>query len=474
MPDDGREWGDESQQRTPGEDGTEAPRESGGGAPADGADGYGSDVYGSDRYGPDTYGPDMYGPAPYGLGEPGPPGVPPGRPRGVRPFTLVLVLLLVVVAVFGVGFPRRSQVRHVSQGLPPVVEPTGRLRAAFERARAASVRIEGRCGARYGGEAIGIGTGFFIHEDGLVLTAYHVVDAGTQGAPCPVHYVAVTPRHAEYPLSLVGFDAYHDLAVLRARVSGPVPYVTLAAALPRPGTAVVAVGDSREQFLQARAGEVTRLGVHAGRPDFADNTIEMTNSLAPGDSGGPVVDDAGEAVGVVSYISFDPGAMASNTYVPPFLRGVQLPAGYASYAVPVTRGSELVKALVAGEKRDVPVLGFAWRPGFDYDPSSSDVYLGPRKGVIVWQVQPGGPADTAGLRSFTERREPAADGSVVGVPQADVITAIDGTPTPTFYDLLALVRKKQIGQEVTLSVQRSNATIHLRLRLGAQRAVFSQ
>ena len=398
-----------------------------------------------------------------------------GRPRsrGVRPFTLVLVLLLVLVAVVGTDIPRHRVVDHVSQGLPPVVQPTGRLETAFRHARAASVRIEGRCGPRYGSEAIGIGTGFFVRADGLVLTAYHVVDAATQGAPCPVHYVAVTARHADLPLTLVGFDAYHDLAVLRAAVTGEVPFVKLARALPRPGAEVVAVGDSRDQFLQARAGKVTRLGVHASRPDFADNTIEMTNSLAPGDSGGPVVDAAGAAVGVVSYISFDPGAMRSSSFVPPFLRGVQLPAGYASYAVPVTADSTLVKAIEGGERRDVPVLGFAWRPGFDYVPGSSDVFLGPRAGVIVWQVQPGGPAAAAGLRGYRERREVNAHGVAVSVPQADVITAIDGAPTPTFYDLQALVREKHIGEQVTLSVERGDSLVHLKLRLGAQRTVFA-
>jgi S1-C subfamily serine protease len=408
--------------------------------------------------GPDAVGPDAVGPV---------------RRPSVRVLTLLLAAVLVVVAAFGGTLGRAPQVRRVAQTLPPVVQPTGQLESAFRSAREASLRIEARCGPRYGNEPIGIGTGFFIREDGLVLTAYHVVDASQQGAPCPVHYVGVTPERLEVPLTMVGFDAYHDLAVLQAKVRRAVPTIALAPQLPRPGTRVVAIGNSRDQFLQARAGEVTRLGVHAGRPDFADNTIELTTSLAPGDSGGPVVDAAGRAVGVVSYISFDPSAMASSQYVPPFLRGVPLPHGYASYAVPVG-GSDLVARLEAGERRDVPVVGFTWRPGFDYDPRSSAAYLGPRPGVIVWQVEPGGPAAEAGLRGYTEDRTVGRDGQVATIPRADVITALDGTPTPTFYDLQALVRKKSIGETVTLTVERGNATLRVPLRLGAERSVFRQ
>jgi len=400
-------------------------------------------------------------------------GEPPARRPTVRILTLLLAALLVVVAALGGTLGRPAHVQRVGQTLPPVVEPSGQLATAFRSARAASLRIEARCGPRYGNEPIGIGTGFFIRADGLVLTAYHVVDATGQGAPCPVRYVAVGPERLEYPLTMVGFDAYHDLAVLQATVRRAVPTVPLAAQLPRPGTRVVAVGNSRNEFLQARAGEVTRLGVHAGRPDFADNTIELTTSLAPGDSGGPVVDASGRAVGGVSYISFDPGAMTSSQYVPPFLRGVQLPQGYASYAVPLG-GSDLVAKLEAGERRDVPVVGFTWRPGFDYDPRTSDTYLGSRPGVIVWQVQPGGPADEAGLRGYAEERSVARDGQVTTRPRADVITALDGVPTPTFYDLLALVRRKSIGQTVTLTVERGNATLRVPLRLGAERSVFRQ
>lgn len=391
--------------------------------------------------------------------------------RGLRAFTWVLVLLLVVTAVASTQFRRAPEMVHVVDGPPPVEAPTGALADAYALARQATVRIEARCAGSFHGAALGVGTGFFVSEDGLLLTAYHVVDTGA-GAACTVRWVAVTADEEEFPLELVGFDAYMDLAALRAKVDRRVPALPLAQRLPGPGTAVVAIGNSRNEFLGARSGRVTRLGVQAARANFASDTIELTNSLAPGDSGGPVVNTRGEAVGVVSYISFNPGAMSSQGYVPPYLRGLVLPREFASYAVPVTADSELVGAVLAGAQRDVPVIGFSWQQGYDYDPTVSGPYLGARPGPIVYRVAVGGPADQAGLRSLEERTVVNADGSVSIERKADVIVAVDGVATPTFNELLAVVRGKSIGQVVTLTVQRGEATFRIELTLGAARSVF--
>jgi serine protease Do len=396
------------------------------------------------------------------------------RPGGVRPATLLLLLLLVAVAWPWAARPD-PQLQLVQSGPPDVVAPTGDLLAAFDSARPATLRLEARCLTAAGGrQVLGVGSGFFFQADGAVLTAYHVVDASASGADCVVRYVGVAPDRSEYDLELVGFDAYMDLAVLQARVAGAVPFIPLARSLPTPGAAVVAIGNSRGDFLAARAGRVTRLGVRAGRADFADDTIELTNALAPGDSGGPVVTTRGEAVGVVSYISFNPGGMRSDTPIPPFLMGLALPREFASYAVPVAAGSALVTAVASGAQRDVPVIGFTWQQGFDYDPASSDLDLGPRPGTIVGAVAPGGPASRAGLRSFELRPLVDAAGNRVGNrAEADVIVAIDDAPTPTFATLLAVVRGKEIGQVVTLTVQRGGATFKLALELGARRQVFT-
>lgn len=379
---------------------------------------------------------------------------------------------LALTAVLATQLRREEpQLMHV-QGPPPVEGPKGELLVAYHSARDSAVRIEARCTEGRVGAVLGVGTGFFVSADGLVMTAYHVVDQNSN-QPCPSRLVAVTANDDEYPLDLVGYDIYMDVATLQAHVDGPVEYLPAASERPRVGDEVVAIGNSRGDFLAARAGRVTRLGVEAGRADFASGTIELTNSLAPGDSGGPVVNAHGEVVGVVSYISFNPSAMSSQEWVPPYLRGTRLPSSYASYAVPVVRDGELFQAVISGHRRDVPVIGFTWSPGSDYDPNASPYYLGARPGPIVDRVQSGGPADKAGLRSMTQERLQGPDGSVRMVPRADVIVAVDGRATPTFYDLLAEIRNKEIGQTIVLTVQRGSATFRVELTLGARRDVFA-
>jgi serine protease Do len=402
---------------------------------------------------------------------------PRARPR-VRGTTWLLLALLVAVAwpyLPTTTPPPPTHYLQVADGPPPPVAPSGALLEVFDAARPATLRIEVRCAGVFGRQVLGLGSGFFFDPEGLVLTAYHVVDAAGASASCrEVRFVGVTSERREYALELVGFDAYMDLAVMRAEVAEPVPFIPLARSLPNPGAEVVAIGNSRNDFLQGRVGKVTRLGVRASRVEFAESTIELTAALAPGDSGGPVITARGEAVGVVSYISFRPMAMESTGYVPPFLLGVALPRDFASYAVPVEVGSALVSGLVAGGRRDVPVIGFTWQQGYDYQPGQGPHDLGPRPGPIVVRVTPGGPADTAGLRSFEvvprfDDQRRAIGNDVV----ADVIVAVDGVATPTFADLLAQIRRKQIGQTVAVSVQRGGVTLRVPLELGARRSVFA-
>ena len=215
-----------------------------------------------------------------------------GQMSRVRPFTWFLMFVFTLAAVLALQLRQpEPQLQHVS-GPPAIEAPEGQLAMAYSLARDGTVRIEARCPELRGRPTVGVGTGFFVTDDGMLLTAYHVVD-GARMSSCDVELVAVTSTEEEYALELVGFDAYLDVAALQADVDRVVPVIPLATRSPSPGDRVVAIGNSRGDFIAGRAGRVTRLGVEAGRADFASGTIELTASLAPGDSGGPVVNARG-------------------------------------------------------------------------------------------------------------------------------------------------------------------------------------
>lgn len=396
---------------------------------------------------------------------------------------LLLLLALVASLFFYLTYqpgPRAAVlVQQDFTELPAVEPPTGALLSAFKEARPATLQIEiGSSAVALAPAPLGVGTGFFISPDGLVLTAYHVIDPSTN-FPGEVSLEALGTDGARYALELVGFDAFRDLALLKAVGVEDVPFLPLAAATPRVGSEVVAIGNSRRDFLQGRAGEVRRLNVRAIQTTFADGTFELSAALAPGDSGGPVVNTAGEVVGVVSYIAFAPRATSS---VPepglfPSLRTVPSNNGYAAYAVPVGAEDATLDALRSGEQRDIPVIGFSIGvPGLrqSYDPRiSGDLGLGRFPGVIVGNVAPGSPAAAAGLRSAVQEPVYDENGTFVTVRNSlDVIVSVDGERTPTYDALVEVLRRKRVGQEVEVQVQRGDEQFSVRLELGGRRTVF--
>lgn len=397
--------------------------------------------------------------------------------RRPRLTTWLLLLLLCLVAwglIPGPAQPER-ELSTVQDGPPPVVSATGPLREVFETARPAVVRLESHCAtAPEGHRPVGIGTGFFIDEHGTLLTAYHVVRAQQLGLGCPVDYRATGLDDTVYDLELVAFDAVLDVALMKADVSSPVPWLPLAGRLPVSGSQVVAIGNSRRDFLQDRAGSVLRRNVTASQVSFASGTIETTAALAPGDSGGPLLNSAGEVVGVVSYISFLAGGTAEEEgLIPRLVRQAFDRPDYTSYAVPVLRGSPLFNLLAEGRQRDIPVIGFQLQ--FNYTPSDAGGALGSSPGVVVGPVQTGGPGELAGLRSFVRQPVLDASGRPVGSSvRADVIVALNGFATPDFDQLLALIYEYNVGDTVTLTVQRGDELTELPLTLAGRRDVFPQ
>lgn len=325
-------------------------------------------------------------------------------------------------------------------------------RALFTKARPSTVRIL-QCPVNDCAEPDGIGTAFLIGEDGLALTAYHVIFQAKALS-------AQTADRKRHTVDVVGYDDQNDVALLRVNVPRGTPYLPVAAASPKVGDAVLAIGNGGGSFLTPKTGRLTALDTPSDRADFPSGTLEMTAPLIPGDSGGPILNARGEVTGVVSYISVKP----SN------VDNLQADPEITAYAVPVTAGGQRLADLKRGIKRDAPVIGVSVGGNlalltalperlFAEANERLGLGLGSVAGAFFTSVAEGTPAARAGLRPVRYN----AEGQVT---QGDLVTAIDGKRVVNFSDFQRIVRAGyQPGDTVTLKVLRAGKTIELKMTL---------
>lgn len=361
------------------------------------------------------------------------------RPRPRFTFTLWLPLLL-LLALGAYLLPVPPDWTLSGRTAPATTSPTPPLPlpnelppetlSLFKQSRPATVRVEAVNTARRTG---GIGTGFFISAGGEVLTAYHVVSGGQLFQVTTLGGQALDAR-------VKGFDAARDVALLEVQGQGPFPFLKLTSRAPRVGETVLAIGNSGGDYLQPRRGQLLALDVAAGRADFPQGTLEMSAPLAPGDSGGPIIDGNGEAIGVISYIRENGNGTTLS-----------------SYAVPVAQGNELIRALRAGEKRDVPVVGLI------LDPTHSGQTDPP--GAVVMRVARNSPGEKAGLRGY--QTDPEGNMTRLG----DVILSVNGVATPDANAFITAVQGLKVGQTVTLRYLREGQQLQTTLTLAAKSSV---
>ena len=248
----------------------------------------------------------------------------------------------------------------------------------------------------------GGGSGFVLARDGFILTNSHVV----QGA----REIEVTLRDARvYPAQLIGTDPETDLAVIR--IDAPdVQHVRLAdSSCIRVGQIAVAVGSPYGFQQTVTAGIVSAVGrsmrSESGR--LMDEIIQTDAALNPGNSGGPLLNSAGEVIGVNTAVILPAQgicfAIASNT--------AKFVAGWLIKDGRVRRSS----IGVAGQNVSLHprVVRFHKLPN--------------ERGVLVMEVEPGSPAALAGIRPN------------------DTIVGFKGQPIATVDDLHKLLVAAQIG-----------------------------
>ncbi len=285
-------------------------------------------------------------------------------------------------------------------------------------------------------EGKGNGSGSVIDANGNILTNYHVVQ-GVQKLTVSFGGDKV------YDATVVGGDIDTDLAVIKID--------------PPAGMTVIPLGDSDKLVVGQKVlaignpfglDRTLTTGVISGlqRPIRARNNrpidaaIQTDASINPGNSGGPLLDKLGRMIGINSQILSPAGGSVG-----------------VGFAVPVNTAKRIIPQLLQfGEVRR-PKLGASLPSVADLKQRGYRVPV--ESGLLVYQTQPGGTAERAGLKGITP------DGSI-----GDIIMSAEGQKLGNLDDLFRLLDKKKIGETVNFEVFRDGKTMTVPIRLLGQPA----
>ncbi|MCC7361708.1 MAG: trypsin-like peptidase domain-containing protein [Anaerolineales bacterium] len=292
------------------------------------------------------------------------------------------------------------------------------------------------------------GTGFVFDTAGHIVTNQHVVDGGTG---IEVDF----PSGAKYHGQVVGVDPDADLAVIKLEgvTEALTPLPLADSDQLRVGQRVVAIGNPFGLAGTMTVGIVSGLGrtlssnrlTETGGAYTAPDIIQTDAAINPGNSGGPLLNLAGEVVGINK-------ALESQT-------GTNSGVGFAIAANTVR---QVVPYLISDGKFVYPYLGIT-SSGDEITLHVQEVLGLPQAtGAYVTSVTPGGPSDQGGLRGDSATPQ---DQTLRG--DGDLIVAVDGQTVRQFSDLMSyLVNHTRPGQTITLAVLRAGRPLDVSVVLG--------
>ena len=376
--------------------------------------------------------------------DPGP-GTPPSPRRfgTARPaLRLVLGGLLVVLCSGALGGGIGAAVQGARQGGRITLHPVpgaSEYRGSDSAADVVQAALPGVVYLRVSdGSDTVTGTGIVLDGKGDILTNNHVVaPLGRLG-----RITVAFSSGQQHTARLVGRDVASDLAVIRVQgVAGLRPIALGSAAGLRVGDPVLAIGAPFGLRSTVTSGIVSALdrpvtiGGDSGPGLSYLDAVQTDAAINPGNSGGPLLDAAGEVVGVNTAIhSADAGSGA------PY--GVNQQAGSVGigFAIPIDQAMRVATELIDG----VRVTHTSLEAVLD---------LGYQGGARVLRTAPGS--------------APATARGAVGLRPGDVVTGLDGTPVTSADDLIALVRGRAPGALAQLAVRRDGVVVLLAVRLRA-------
>jgi S1-C subfamily serine protease len=283
------------------------------------------------------------------------------------------------------------------------------------RASPAVVKIEAAKRGRGGS-----GSGFVFTANGYILTNSHVVH-GAQRLDAILH------DGRRFAADVVGDDPHTDLAVVRVKADG-LPVLELGESKTlKPGQLAIAIGNPYGFSYTVTAGVISALGrsLRAESGRLMDDIIQTDAALNPGNSGGPLVDSRGRAIGVNS--------------------AVILPAQGLCFAIPIDVAKFVAGRLIEHGRIRRGYLGLGGQNVAVPRGLARRLGVAAESGVLVIAVEPGGPAAEA------------------GVEEGDLVIGWGGKPVAGIDDLHRALTEESIGRAASLTVVREKGPEDLTL-----------
>jgi serine protease Do len=268
------------------------------------------------------------------------------------------------------------------------------------------------------------GSGFIISPDGYILTNNHVIEGASK---VEIHYGADENGNGgrTIPATIVGRDPATDIALLKIDVSQELPYIRLGdSERIRKGDWAVAIGNPFAFENTLTVGVISAkgrsLGLSAETRSF-ENFIQTDAAINFGNSGGPLLNISGEVVGINTAIR---GGGAQGI-------GFATPINTAKLLLPQLKKGKVTRGFLGMNIADVT------------DETREAFGLPEARGALVQSVEPGKPADKAGIRN------------------GDVVIEVDGKPIRNNRELIDTISYLPVGSAVKVTVLREGKRVTL-------------
>jgi S1-C subfamily serine protease len=284
-------------------------------------------------------------------------------------------------------------------------------------------------------QGIATGSGFVINANGTILTNWHVVENAVK--------VTVSFEHGKtVNAQVVGKDPSQDLALLKVPTEGltlhPLTLGNSAAA--QVGDPVAAIGNPFNQRGTLTTGIISALQRKIQAPNgFAiENVLQTDAPINPGNSGGPLLNAAGEVIGINSQIETGGGGSNGNVGI--------------GFAVPINTAKAALPELEKGGTVSGAFLGVST---ITVDGSLSALNLPVKEGALVQGVEAKTPAAKAGIHAGNLEVQVAGNKILAG---GDIIVGVDGSKIASSEALAAAIQAKKPGDTVTVELEHANGT----------------